>query len=163
MKDPRDGTIYNTVTIGGQRWMAENLDYKTGTSWCYDNDPKNCETYGRLYDWETAKSACPSGWHLPTDAEWTTLENTVDRDALGLMDTSMNGTNAWGFTVLPGGYISRGTFSDLDISGYFCSASEYPHTSTPRSFNCSKADVYRGTSGKFDGFSLRCLENGSPR
>ena len=75
--DARDGQTYNTVQIGEQCWMKENLNYTTANSWCYANNTANCDNYGRLYNWQAALSACPTGWHLPSDAEWTQLTNYV--------------------------------------------------------------------------------------
>jgi uncharacterized protein (TIGR02145 family) len=98
--DPRDGQFYNTLQIGTQCWVAENLNIGemiNGNSvmsnnsviekYCYDNDPANCETYGGLYQWNEmmeysttpgVQGICLSGWHLPTDDEWKILEGTVD-------------------------------------------------------------------------------------
>ncbi|SIO45398.1 FISUMP domain-containing protein [Fibrobacter sp. UWB11] len=94
--DSRDGQVYRMVNIGGQTWMAENLNYKMEKSYCYDDHPSNCIKYGRLYTWGAAmnltdslcvrskrcrdsvsafavQGACPIGWHLPTETEWDTL------------------------------------------------------------------------------------------
>ncbi|MDR2693532.1 MAG: hypothetical protein LBB74_04875, partial [Chitinispirillales bacterium] len=78
--DTRDGRKYRVVKIGNQRWMAQNLNYQTAdSSWCYGNDNSNCDTYGRLYAWSAAKTACPAGWHLPSRAEWDILSNFVNK------------------------------------------------------------------------------------
>ncbi|MGL1903889.1 MAG: RICIN domain-containing protein [Fibrobacterales bacterium] len=86
--DPRDGVVYPSVTIGNQIWMAKNLQYEhmDGTeSWCYDDLPENCDTYGRLYTWTAAvgtasssnpsgvQGLCPDDWHVPSGDEWDEL------------------------------------------------------------------------------------------
>jgi uncharacterized protein (TIGR02145 family) len=124
-KDARDGQIYRKVKIGNQTWMAQNLNYQTSSgSWCYDNNPSNCNTYGRLYDWSTAMSVCPTGWHLPTRQEWVLLGATAggSNDA-GIFlkstsgwDSDGNGTDTYGFSALPGG--GRGTDGSFDGAGY---------------------------------------------
>jgi uncharacterized protein (TIGR02145 family) len=77
--DPRDGKIYETVKIGDQWIMAENLAYKpdNGKFWAYENDENNIAIYGYLYDWETAMNIAPEGWHLPSRKEWMAIQKRL--------------------------------------------------------------------------------------
>jgi uncharacterized protein (TIGR02145 family)/uncharacterized repeat protein (TIGR02543 family) len=118
--DSRDGKTYKKVVIGTQTWMAENLNYDVPgvtSDVCKGYGNANCEKYGRLYDWFDAMAACPAGWRLPSDAEWTTLTNYVGGSSTagarlkstsgwtcGRSDCSKNGTDDFGFTALPAGW-----------------------------------------------------------
>jgi uncharacterized protein (TIGR02145 family) len=108
--DPRDSYTYKAVTIGSQTWMAENLHFVTDSgSVCYEYKDKYCDMYGRMYNWTAAMVACPSGWHLPSDTEWTVLVNFVGKEpSKKLLAKSgwsyTHGTDEYGFTALPGGY-----------------------------------------------------------
>ena len=96
MTDARDGQTYQTVTLGDQTWLAQNLNYETdNNSWCYDDDPENCGTYGRLYDWEAAMTACPDGWHMASDDEWSTLIKYLDPGADPNADLSRKRRCRW--------------------------------------------------------------------
>jgi uncharacterized protein (TIGR02145 family) len=128
--DERDGIKYVYVQIGTQTWMAENLNYNANGSKCYLNDETRCTTYGRLYDWLAATAVCPSGWHLPSDEEWTTLVNYAGVTAGTKLKAQSrwdsdgtDGTDAFGFAALPGGYMSSAGFSnDISFSGYWWTA-----------------------------------------
>ena len=76
LKDSRDSQTYSTVAIGKQTWMAQNLNFEMGGSFCFDNLDGNCSEYGRLYTWDDAKIVCPSGWHLPSVEEWEKFFST---------------------------------------------------------------------------------------
>jgi uncharacterized protein (TIGR02145 family) len=144
--DSRDGREYKIVAIDTQTWMAENLNYAAYGSKCggtdgslhstthfYDESTETCDKYGRLYDWATAMTVCPEGWHLPSDEEWTLLTDYAGGDSIAgrkLKATSgwivrdmmctpfgrippsgadyiscgINGTDDYGFSALPGGY-----------------------------------------------------------
>jgi uncharacterized protein (TIGR02145 family) len=79
MTDPRDDQLYPTIGSAGHLWLARNLDFTTPGSWCRNDQHEECAEYGRLYSWEEARTACPAGWHLPTEAEWVAiLDGTGD-------------------------------------------------------------------------------------
>ena len=120
LKDSRDGQSYKTIVIGSQIWMAENLNYETSGSYCYNNDPANCKKYGRLYTGSSAQKVCPSGWHLPSKLEFYVLFSKLDihhgqfiisgtsggrklRSTSGWNDCG-SGTDEAGFSALPAGY-----------------------------------------------------------
>jgi uncharacterized protein (TIGR02145 family) len=124
--DGRDNRMYKYVLIGTQIWMAENLQYETSNTKCYDNNPDNCKIYGILYDWNTAKTICPFGWHLPDDAEWNALENFVGSSNAGTrlkansdIWISNKGTDDFGFTALPGGFYKNGFEQMRGIAGFW--------------------------------------------
>jgi uncharacterized protein (TIGR02145 family) len=165
--DPRDGKVYKTVEIGGVVWFAENLNFAAEGSVCYDNDPANGDKYGRLYDWETALKACPAGFHLPSDDEWTALVNyaggeetagTKLKSAAGWNEDG-NGTNDFGWSALPGGDgSSDGSFDGAGNYGYWWSATEDDADyAWNRAMYCDVEDVYRDDYGKAYLFSVRCV------
>ena len=115
LTDSRDGKTYKTVTIGKQTWMAENINYETRYSFCYNNKAEYCAKYGRLYIWEFAQEACPAGWGLPSLEEFQALVAAVGGDAIagkalksteGWKDGG-NGTDDYGFSALPAGYMKE--------------------------------------------------------
>ena len=178
--DPRDGQTYQTVEIGTQTWMAENLNYQTTNSWCYDDDPANCNIYGRLYNWEAAFNACPSGWHLPSDEEWKQMEMALGMSQSEADDTGWrgtdegekmkstsgwnnngNGTNSSGFSALPGGYRnSSDSFDGLGNFGYWWSSSEISGTHAwTRGLRDGDDQVGREYGRKTHSFDVRCIKD----
>lgn len=164
MKDSRDGQTYKTVKIGNQVWMAENLNYKTGESKCYDNKESNCKKYGRLYTWDEALNACPTGWHLPSKEEFGTLLATVGAssgDGSNLRAGSWkNGKDKYGFSALPAGnyYSNLKKFLSLGDYTLFWSSTE---NNSSRAYDLDVYDGFAGVSDgdKFDGSSVRCLQD----
>jgi uncharacterized protein (TIGR02145 family) len=187
---------YRTIKIGTQTWMAENL---SDGYYCYDGDESNCETYGSLYTWDVAIYACPNGWHLPSHAEWMELTYaTKDRMAAGKKlkskagwndddGKSGNGTDAFGFSALPGGRHSkyavaigtntgagvasytRDTSYDVGFAGYWWSATEHSgHKSNSmyaygRYMNNYIDGIHENIYDKNDGLSVRCVKDGGEK
>ncbi len=171
--DIRDKEDYSWVRIGEQIWMSENLNYYTSTgSSCYGNKASNCDIYGRLYDWETAKKVCPDGWHLPSDAEWTELTDYFGGKKIAggkLKETStthwnspnVGATNSNGFTALPGGYRdTNGSFYYLGSHAYFWTATKTSGSGAWRRDLCyDYVEVSRRGNYKNSGRSVRCVGN----
>lgn len=133
--DPRDGQVYKTVKLAERWWMAENFNYDTAGSYCYNNDQSNCEIHGRLYILSTARMAAPNGWHLPTDNEWRTLEAYLGIPDDELFSSGFRGVNAGyllsdeegvGFNAKYSGYVSlrwNVRFYSIKVSAYFWTSS----------------------------------------
>lgn len=134
LADSRDNKTYKIVQIGTQWWMAENLNFKTTYSWCYQNDSANCGVYGRLYTLKSAESACPSNWHLPSESEWKILIKYLGKNEGGKMkeegnnhwfNINLKATNESGFSGLPGGiynFYVKDIFFGLGSDGYWWSS-----------------------------------------
>jgi uncharacterized protein (TIGR02145 family) len=191
-----DGNVYKTVTIGKQLWMAENLKttkFNDGAAislvaddqawgalitpafcWYNKDEAVNKNKYGALYNWYTVNTnkLCPKGWHVATDAEWTTLTTYLGGESVAggkLRETEIihwekpnsGATNESGFTSLPGGYRNNhGAFANIGFFGFWWSATEYvPTASWCRSMGCASKDVLRIFSLKKNGYSVRCLKD----
>jgi len=165
--DSRDGKKYKTVKTGTQVWMAKNLNYNTGGSKCYNNQPANCDKYGRLYDWQTAKKVCPKGWHLPSNDEWDELYRFADGTS-GTESPYISKTAgkylkaASGFAALMGGighFDDR--FENAGYGGFWWSADEYDHDSY--AYNRHLVSTENVASWSYNDknylFSVRCLKN----
>ena len=175
----RDGTLIPQVTS-----PTEWANLTTG-AWCYyNNDSANGTTYGKLYNWYAVvgihdnnpntpnKILAPTGWHVSTDEEWTTLINYLGRGGMAGGKMKATGTSLWntpnaeatnssGFTGLPGGCrTSNGTFLNVGIDGYWWSSSE---TNSANAWNnsiyYSNGEARRYYNGKELGFSVRCLRD----
>jgi len=192
-----EGNAYKTVKIGTQTWMAENLktskfkngdlilnvtDYAswislTSGAYCwYNNDPiRNRDTYGALYNWYAVNSGllCPTGWHVPTDYEWTILTDFLGGEPVAggkLKETGAThwgplnywATNETGFTALPGGIrVWDGGFLAMPDAGYWWSATEDTN-SIPWHREIWWSDTYvyrRNVMEKHQGLSIRCIKD----
>lgn len=174
--DSRDGQVYTFRHIGTQVWMTKNLNYITASgSYCYNNAGSNCAIYGRLYDWNTALAAVPSGWHLPTSAEWRTLINYLGGDTIAGGKMKEVGTLHWtnpntgadnssGFSGLPGGYrLFNGMFDVIGVQANWWSSTGQSGGggyAIYRGLNYDNAIAgeYGNISGS-DFFSVRCIRD----
>lgn len=178
--DSRDGQSYTTVKIGNQRWFAENLNFESPNSWGYNDSIANRDIYGRLYTWESALTACPTGWHLPSDDEWKTLEmelgmsqSEVEKivwrgtdEAKELKSTSdwslnVNVTNSSGFNAFPAGIGNINNAYLIGEDAYFWCSTEYAEDKAfSRNLNYTTHKISRyPTTIKHHGLSTRCLKD----
>ena len=173
VKDLRDGQTYKTVKIGDQVWMAENHGHETTSSIC--GEKEFLTLYGCLYSWDEAKTVCPVGWHLPSQAEWNTLIEFVgDSSTAGKILKATNtwsdkghykdGTDDYGFTALPGGVRlpQRGkTHQTFVNSGaFFWSATEVDDDESITlvlRYENDAATLFE--NDKDAGVSVRCVKN----
>jgi uncharacterized protein (TIGR02145 family) len=171
--DSRDGKQYKTVKIGTQTWMAENLAFKSNSGcYAYANNENNVKTYGYLYNWETAKKVCPSGWHLPSQDEWTILSTSLGGESTAADKLKESGTTHWqkpvsqatnesGFTALPGGYRNEnGEYWVLGYNGWWWCSTE---NDSERAHNVliygHTPELILSYVNKIAGFSVRCIKD----
>jgi hypothetical protein len=140
-QDPNnvDGKAYSITVRNGIKWMG-NLNHKASGSKCYNDDPKNCEGCGRLYNWSTAKDVCPGGWRLPSDAEIRALTGRFFSKC-GQYDRSYGGSG----------------FDNMGIRGFYWS-SEGTSWSAGNSFDTDDIHSWgRGGSSEYN--SVRCVKD----
>ncbi|MFT3681029.1 MAG: fibrobacter succinogenes major paralogous domain-containing protein [Ferruginibacter sp.] len=190
-----EGKVYPSVTICSQKWMDKNLDvttYRNGDTipyvtdpaawaalttgaWCYyNNDPSTDAIYGKLYNWYAvadARGLAPAGWHVSTDAEWTTLVTCLGGTSVAGGKLKVSGTRIWaapndadnssGWAGLPGGNrADQGFFIDDLVSGLWWSAtSTNTTTAWYRYLLYSNTSAGRDFSLKSYGFSVRCVKD----
>jgi uncharacterized protein (TIGR02145 family) len=196
-----EGYDYSTVLIGDQCWFSENCRYLPvvspssassttepyyyvygyeGTDVTAAKATTNYETYGVLYNWPAVMTdaICPSGWHIPSDGEWQTMEislgmSEAEANNTGYRGTdeghqmkstsgwnsSGNGSNSSGFNGLPGGFRSSGGFYFNGYYGFWWSASESGSYSWARGLDFDFANVLRNSNFRYYGFSARCVRD----
>jgi len=170
--DPRDGIKYKFVTIGDQVWMAENLNFTTKDSWCYNNNKGDCIIYGRLYNWETALKVCPPGWHLPSNKEWTILTTFLggfivaggkmkEQGLAHWQAPNTLATNESGFSGLPGGIrYSDGSFLNITKVSYWWSSDKFSADDSWYRYLDHKNGYFSSFDFDIkDGLSIRCIRD----
>ena len=172
--DDRDSQEYRSVVIGEQIWMAENLQYFTDQSLCYDNIIQNCESHGRLYTWYDATAddhgngvdICPTGWHLPSDEEWKVLERHA---GLSLAESNAEGwrgseaantanklksTSNWRYKAVDGNGVDSFNFTILSGGRWRAGPQRFRHIGQHADFwsstemTTTRASNRKFTSGK---------------
>jgi len=190
--DNRDSQQYPTIQIGTQCWMAQNMNYDNGcasVTWtnadvgwcgCYSNNESNCVVYKKLYQWSAAMAGsttlgaqgiCPSGWHIPTPAEFTTLSNYLGGNSVAGGKLKQTGTSRWyspntgatnesGFTALPAGYRGWTTnfFDGLTGLANFWTSSKTSDV-VYRYIQYNFTNFYESSANSAHSYSVRCLKD----
>jgi len=162
--DIRDGQKYKVIKIAGQTWMAQNFNFETpGGCWCYENNPANCETYGRLYNWETARKSAPIGWHLPTTGEQETLiQGLYETHKEALFNDLLTGGNVGFDAPLAGQLSETGEFGGIDKVTSFWSSSpsaNYPTWAYYIVLTSYNKEVSYTSGERKCGYSVRYVKN----
>ncbi len=172
----RDGNVYNTIQIGNQVWMKENLRTKTPNSWCYEPfNAEKCAWEGRLYTWDDAIQACPEGWSLPDNSDWETLKKFAEaKKGKGTAGKALKeivpfytpdarqATDDFGFSAVLAGNAISGKFKSRGETGYYWSATDDDAAHAfDWIFSVNSDDLKMGNikySLKKSGFSVRCIQ-----
>jgi uncharacterized protein (TIGR02145 family) len=187
--DSRDKQVYRTVRIQNQIWMAENLNYAglgQSVGKCYSSSADSCAKYGRLYTWTEAmngassslaipsnvQGVCPTGWHVPSDGEWSQLLTSVGGESTAgtrlkstsgwtLLSggTSGNGTDSVGFRALPGGRSSTVAGWNGSMGRWWSATEDDALEAKFREMTSSGINVRSGNYSKTDEYSLRCVKD----
>jgi uncharacterized protein (TIGR02145 family) len=172
--DARDSRVYKTVRIGDQVWMAENLNFNTGSAKAiYPNNTSLVDVFGRMYCWEEAREVCPDGWHLPTEKDWETLAgllggesvagNKMKKSSPYWSSGNEEATNESGFSVLPGGYLENPrdtSFPFMGDMGFFWTDAEKSKSDAWfRYIKIDSGQFKAGSGDKKSGMSVRCLRD----
>ncbi len=168
--DPRDGSEYKIVQIGEQRWLAENLAFNAHTTSSVEYDPSHVEKFGRLYVWEEAVDACPTGWHLPGTEEFETLlKNTGGDDSKSYSGLISGGSSD--FDALLGGWRNNGGAdgnfgnyayfwsSSTDRPGRIWTLNLYGYSRKASMYNSFTENAYSNSHGEYVGFCIRCIKD----
>lgn len=168
--DLRDNRGYPTVAIGGLVWMAANLAYSTPNSWCYDDQPDDCASNGRLYTWASALTACPTGWRLATDEDWVDLEMSLGMTPAHALAQGPRGTDEGaqlraggeskfnapicGYRRPEGNYARRG-----ERAAFWTASSANEDDAWHRDIRSDVDTVYRSPVTKTYALSIRCVRS----
>jgi uncharacterized protein (TIGR02145 family) len=185
------GNQYTTITINGKEWFKENLKttkyangdsienvptagdwgLRTSGAWAYYNNDVNNNSLGKLYNWYAVtdiKGLCPTGWHVATDTDWTSLTANYGTDAAAgnelkattIWTTPNSNTNSSDFGALPGGGRGGLDFGDLNNKGFWWSSTLFDASSSyARRLEYNTDTVIRYTENNKYGFSVRCVKN----